>query len=413
MPNIELDDLVFVGGYFYPDFSAGSQMLSDLSFFFAKKGVKVSVVTSRKMYNRSDRSLSSYESFNNVNIYRTWSTSFGKSSLIGRATDYLSLEISLIVCLFHVVKKKNIVVVMTDPPLLNVVALPIVNFKGGKVVNWLQDLFPEVAVGAGVFSEKTFINKLLLKLRNKCTNGSVMNIAIGNKMYGYLRSINGRLDNIVMIPNWSDGQAIKPIPNSDNYLGKEWGLEGKFVIGYSGNLGHAHNVETILKAVEILKDCKDVVFLFIGGGVGMKSIKHQFEEKNIYNVCFKPYQPRNLLSLSLGVSDIHWATLEPVMEGFIVPSKFYGILAAGRPIIFIGDKSGEIAIEVEKIGCGVNIGVSDYMGFVKIIWELLNNNSLLQEMGVRARSAFELEYDFPVSALKFQKLFEKIGRDGV
>jgi colanic acid biosynthesis glycosyl transferase WcaI len=398
-------NLVFVHSLFYPDYSAGSQMLSDLAFYLAKKGMSITVITSRQIYDGSGVLLPRYEEINNVKIFRTWSTTFGRKTYVGRICDYLSLEVSLIFKLFRITKKQTIVILMTDPPLLNIIARPIIGFKGGKVVNWLQDLFPEVAVGAGVLKKSSFINIALTKLRNIALNRSANNIVIGHIMQDYLLKAGIDHKKILRIPNWADGSAIRPLFRDENSIRLEWGLKDKFIVGYSGSLGKAHDFSTFLSAIEQLQHESHICFLFIGGGVGMRQLeKHVFENK-LKNVLFKPYQPREILHLTLSVADIHWVTLEPQMEGFIVPSKIYGILAAGRPIIFVGNKESELSIEVINLKCGVGVEIGDTESLVGLIKTYSTDIESIQKMGQCGREAFEELYDFPVSANKFYTLF--------
>ncbi len=400
--------IIFVHSFFYPDYSAGSQMLSDLAFYLAKKGMSISVITSRKMYDGSGDLLPSYEEINDVNVFRTRSTAFGRKTYIGRICDYLSLEVSLIFKLFRITKKQTIVVLMTDPPLLNIIARPIIGFKGGKVVNWLQDLFPEVAVGAGLLKKSSFINKTITKLRNISLNRSENNIVIGHLMQDYLLKVGIDRKKVLRIPNWADGSAIKPLLRDENSIRLEWGLKDKFIVGYSGNLGKAHDVNTILSAIEQLQHERHICFLFIGGGVGMRQLKKYIVKNKFKNVLFKPYQPREILHLTLSVADVHWATLEPQMEGFIVPSKIYGILSAGRPVIFLGNKNGELSIEVNKLKCGIGVEIGDTETLVNVIRTYSTDIKTIQRMGWRGRKAFEELYDFPVSANKFYTMLNDI-----
>ncbi len=138
--------IVFVQSLYYPDYSAGSQLLSDLSFYLAEKGWKVSVITSRTLYDKIDVKLSKFERINNVDVYRTWSTNFGRKSLLSRIIDYITFKFSIVIKLLITVKKRDIVVLMTDPPLLTMIATPIVLIKGGIILNWIQDLYPELAL---------------------------------------------------------------------------------------------------------------------------------------------------------------------------------------------------------------------------------------------------------------------------
>jgi colanic acid biosynthesis glycosyl transferase WcaI len=400
--------LIFVQSYFYPDYSAGSQMLSDLSFYHSNKNFDVSVIASRKMYDGVNKPLLYYEEISDVTVYRVWSSNIGKKRYIGRIIDYISLEITLIIKLFKILKKGDIVVLMTDPPLLNIFAYPLIRLKRGLVVNWLQDVFPEIAVSAGLLTKTSIINYSITKLRNKVLKGADKNIVIGNKMYDYLVDIGVNDKKISKIENWSDGRAIYSIANKDNYIRKDWGLENKFVIGYSGNLGRVHDISTILTVIENFKFDKNILFLFIGGGVGLNKIIKYSKSNKLNNVMFKPYQDRALLALSLNVADVHWVTLDPKMEGFIVPSKYYGILAAGKPVYFIGDSDGELARDIKRIGCGETFEIGDCDKLESVIKQYSDDPKYVTKMGDLGRVEFCKSYDFPVAADKFMKLFNEL-----
>jgi colanic acid biosynthesis glycosyl transferase WcaI len=400
--------LIFVQSYYFPDHSAGSQMLTDLSFYLVNKGFRVSIISSRKIYGSEKNSLLKYEEINKVNVFRKYSFNFGRKTLIGRFLDYISLEISMLIGIFNQTRRGAIVIFMTDPPLLNIIASSLITRRGGLIVNWLQDLFPEVAVGAGLISHSSILNKSLTNIRNKALNKANKNIVIGNSMLNYLIDIGIESDKIIGISNWADGNKIKSIPNDENYIRQKWGLDDNFVVGYSGNLGKAHNISTILKVIDKLKNDNYIKFLFIGGGIGMNIIKKYSQDKQLKNVIFKPYQPRHLLHLTLSVADVHWITLEPQMESFILPSKIYGILAAAKPIIFIGDKNGEIAKMIGKIDCGKTIEIGDSDIFIETIIMFSKDIKLLNEMGQRGRLEFKQNYDFQVSAKKFLILFNDL-----
>ncbi|MEO1028840.1 MAG: glycosyltransferase, partial [Pseudomonadota bacterium] len=143
-----------------------------------------------------------------------------------------------------------------------------------------------------------------------------------------------------------------------------------FVIGYSGNLGQVHDVETMLGAAEILADNPRIKFLFIGGGKLRETLNEAIEARGLSNIQTRPYQPRDQLRLSLTLADIHWASLMPVMEGLILPSKLYGIAAAGRPMIMVGDENGDIGRILTKWEFGVTVPIGNSEGFANAILEL-------------------------------------------
>ena len=400
--------LILLNRFFYPDHSATSQILSDLAFFLSKQKHEVTVITSRLRYDDLQDHLPPFEKIHGVTVYRVWTSRFGRHFLPGRAIDYFTFYLSAAWCLFRVADKNSIVIAKTDPPLISVVAGFIVGVRKTSFVNWLQDLFPEVAIALNVRGFGGLLGKWLVKIRNSSLNHADMNIVIGERMREKLISEGVETSKIQVIHNWADGTAIKPITNENNSLREEWGLEGKFVIGYSGNLGRAHEFKTIIDAAEKLKEEGDIVFLLIGGGAQVELVKEEARKQNLNNLIFKPYQPREMLNQSLGLPDVHLVVLRPEMEGLIVPSKFYGIAAAGKPTLFIGDTQGEIAEILRSSEAGMSVGSGDGETLATNIRELKNEPDKVNFLGANARKVFEKEVDIKIALEKWKNTFLKV-----
>ncbi|HEY0800319.1 MAG TPA: glycosyltransferase family 4 protein, partial [Steroidobacteraceae bacterium] len=178
---------------------------------------------------------------------------------------------------------------------------------------------------------------------------------------------------IQIIENWAECGVDAPKAAALSALRAQVALTDKFVVGYSGNLGRAHEFQTLLRAAEILKGDGEIVFLMIGGGAGMVNLLEATIERGLNNFLFLPYQPRETLSDSLAASDVHWVSLLPELEGLIVPSKFYGILAAARPTVFIGDTDGELARAIRVGQCGITVAVGDVEGLAGAVRHLKND----------------------------------------
>lgn len=384
--------LIFINRYFYPDHSATSQMLTDLAFGLSQTESEraIHIVTSRQRYDNPTAQLAVEESVNGVHIHRIATSRFGRQNLFGRAIDYLSFYVSAAKKLFQITKTGDILVAKTDPPLISVVAGLIAKLKGAHLINWLQDLFPEVAAELGIKLARGVPYRLLKALRNRTLRQAKINIAIGELMAQRLRNEGIPDKQITVIHNWADETQLRPIPHDQNPLRSDWGLQDKFVIGYSGNLGRGHDFSTILNAAEALKKRDDIVFLFIGGGAQLPIVQEECQAKGLKNVMFKPYQPREKLSESLSVADVHLISLKPELEGLIVPSKFYGILAVGRPIIFIGARDGELAQIIEKHQCGRNSAQFAVDELVDAISNMIQNKINIRPNDIRA--TFENHY---------------------
>src|SRR5258707_136184 len=317
--------VVFVNRYFHPDHSATSQMVSDLAFHLASRGWQVAAITSRQLYDEPEARLPRRENVRGVEIIRIGSTTFGRASLFGRGIDYLSFGLNALLLIRK--QKNSLIVAMTDPPLTSVVAA----MSGRPFVNWIQDLFPDVAEALGVRAPRC-----LHRLRDWSLRRARRNVVIGEQMALRLRSGQApRVPNVVVQHNWADAE-LHPVDVPHD----------KFVVGYSGNLGRAHDVATMVGAMRLLRDDANVVFSIRGGGAKLDEIR----KENLPNVRFEPYAARERLSESLSSADAHLVTLNPTLEGLIVPSKFYGVIAVARPLLYVGSPDGELARLVKQHG---------------------------------------------------------------
>lgn len=199
-------------------------------------------------------------------------------------------------------------------------------------------------------------------------------------------------EKIKVIPNWSDDASIRPLPRLENPLRTDWGLAEKFVVGYSGNLGRAHDYRTVLGAARLLSSERKIVFLFIGGGHGLAELREACRQGGLSNVVFRPYQPRSMLRHSLTLPDVHWVSLKPKLEGLIVPSKIYGVAAAGRPIIFLGDRDGEVAALVRKHECGGVVAEGDCEGLASLLRSYLTSPEMTAALGANARKMIDTHF---------------------
>ncbi len=384
--------VVFVNRYFYPDHSATSQLVSDLAFHLAERGHQVRVVTSRQRYDAPDARLPPREQIRGVDVHRVWTFRFGRASLPGRALDYLSFYLSAGWRLLRLARSGDLVVAKTDPPLISIVAGWAARWRGAHLVNWLQDLFPEVAAALGIGLAKGRTGRALVALRNASLRRAVLNVAIGDGMRVRLLGLGVDRDRLQVIHNWCDDAHIGPLPSASNPLRKRWGLADRFVVGYSGNLGRAHEIDTLLAAAERLGHDAGIVFLFIGGGAALERLRFEAEARGLANLCFQPYQPYELLPESLSVPDVHLVILRPELEGLIVPSKFYGIAAAGRPTIHVGAMDGEIPRLLRKAEAGLAVARGDGEGLALAILRLRDDAALRERMGHNARLLCEARF---------------------
>jgi glycosyltransferase involved in cell wall biosynthesis len=384
--------LFFVNRYYCPDESATSQILTDLARGLAERGFEVHVICSRQLYGDARAQLPRTETLSGVMVHRIATTRFGRARLLGRAVDYASFFLSGGVLLMRLARSGDVLVAKTDPPLLSLLAAPIARFKKLALINWQQDVFPEVASQLGANPLPKRVDQLLRRLRDWSLRSASMNVLVGQRMLEYIASRDVPRERLCVIENWADSTSIQPKDAKCSALRTQLGLAGQFVVGYSGNLGRAHEHAPLLAAASALKDDASVSFLFIGGGVKMEALKTQVDERNLRRVRFLPYRPRECLEDSLAAADVHLVSLIPALEGLIVPSKFYGILAAGRPVVFIGDPDGELARIIRATGSGVVVGTGRGAELASAIRRLQRDDSERLAMSLAARQLLDDRY---------------------
>lgn len=383
--------VILVNRFYWPDQSATSQLLTDLAEHIAASGTRVVIVTSRLLYASAKERLAPTDHHNGVEIRRVWTTGFDRTSLAGRALDFLTFYLFASLTLIKIIHRGDIVVAKTDPPLIQVFAWFAIWIKRGRLVNWCQDLFPEVVYAVAEQRNKGALATALHRLRNFALRHSEMNITISNEMSKTLIAQGLDKSRVQVIRNWCD-TAIAPISIGANALRQNWRLKDHVVLGYSGNLGRAHIPDKMHLLINELADIASLRFLFVGSGHGMKWLEQQCRREGHNHVIFKPYQPRESLSLSLSVPDIHLISLRSGCQNFIAPSKYYGILAAGRPIAFLGDRDCELAEEIEQSRFGTILDVSHAQTWRNQILGLIQNKAELTAMGANARRAYETQF---------------------
>jgi glycosyltransferase involved in cell wall biosynthesis len=401
--------IVFVNRFFHPDLSATSQILTDLARRLHDLGFEVHVVCSRLRYQSADERLPGDETVDGVRVHRVWSTGFGRSSLSSRALDYLSFYPAAMLEVGRLLRRGDIVVAKTDPPLLSVAVSPVARARSARLVNWLQDVFPEVAGGVHPAKLPGPVLDVLLWLRDRSLRRASMNVVLGPAMRDYLRRRHVPDARLRIVENWAASEPGIPQGSATSRLRAQLGFGDRFVVGYSGNLGRAHDHTTILRAASLLRNDPGVVFLLIGGGSGMREIEAGAREEGLGNLRFLPYRPREELSDSLAAADVHLVTLLPDAEGWVVPSKLYGVMAVGRPTVFVGAPTGDVARILNSADCGVTVPCGDADRLVAELMRLKNDPALRARLGANAGRAYRQNYTFDAAAERWVDLLQRVG----
>jgi glycosyltransferase involved in cell wall biosynthesis len=403
--------VVFVNRYVHPDHSATSQILADLAASLVASDFDVWLVGSRQRYDDPSANLPRDDRAGAITIRRVGGTRFGRAHLAGRALDYLSFYVAVGWALLELLRRGDVVVAKTDPPLLSVVVALAARLRGARLVNWLQDVFPEVAVALGVPRIPAPAARALAWLRDRSLSAARVNVAIGERMAERLVA-RVPAARFAVVPNWAHEDAVRPLPLDESDLRHRLGLVDRFVVAYSGNLGRAHDHATIFDAAVALRAREDIVFLVIGDGSGHRALKARAEATGLHNLRFLPYQPLDRLADSMAAANVHLVSLKPALEGLIVPSKFFGVLAAARPVVFIGDPDGELARVIRAADCGRVAREGDGAALASALLELAADLPGCVAIGARGRALLDTRYARAAAHAAWIRLLAEVGDDG-
>jgi glycosyltransferase involved in cell wall biosynthesis len=410
--------IYFVNRFFAPDESATAQMLTQLVGELRAREFAVTVLASRMRHDAEQERLVPLDDLLGATVIRIASTRFGRARLLGRLIDYLSFYMSAFFAMLWRLKKGDTLVALTDPPMLGTVLHMAASLKGAQTVHWLQDIFPEVASALLPKARLNWLFAMLRGARNFSLRRSAHMVVLGSRMRERVQALKVAPERISEIENWADGTLIMPTAPADNPLYQQWqhlpiaDSAAPLIVGYSGNLGRAHEFETIVQAMVQFRGDRRVRFLFIGQGAQLNSLKQRVLELGLAEqVDFKPFQPASMLRYSLSVPDLHFVTLQHELEGLIVPSKLYGAMAAGRPVLFIGDVDGEVARTLKKFACGAAAGVNDVAAVVAAIERYRDDPELLAREQVAARAAFESNFSKTAGGERWASLLRSLNSE--
>lgn len=376
--------LIFINRHYWPDESATSQMLSDLAEALSERGFEVTVIAGQ-----AQPRLPSAEIRRGVRIVRIGPSLGNRADLLWRSLASLAFLAAAAVHLFVHVRRGDAVIALTDPPLLAPLMHPLIALRGGRLIHWWQDVYPEVAARLGVLRAGGWLHRGLRACRNASLRRAD-SVAISEGMTRHLRAAEPRTRAVTVIPNWS------PDWTSDAKAVARWrreqGFDNCVLFIYSGNLGRAHEFTTLLNAAERLREHPGLRVLIIGDGAQIMTLRHEAERRQLRNWNFLPFQPRPQLALTLAAADVHIASLNPSMESLIFPSKIQGILSAGRPCLFIGDDLGEAATLLRSAQCGIAVRLGDVAGLEQQMRHLVGDAAERRRLGHNARRLYEQQF---------------------
>ncbi len=405
--------VAFFNRSYYPDLSATGQLLTELCEELRRDhGCRVSVVAGVPLLPVAGNGgppargwLVQREVHGGVDVLRARGTRFSKRRFAGRFSNYVSYFLSA--CWAgQRLQRPDVVVSLTDPPIIGLAGwLAARRFQAPFVMAY-KDVFPEVARLLEDFDSR-LVESVLQAVNRFLARRADRVAALGSTMRR--RLIEGKGADparTVIIPDWTDCQAIRPF-RKDNGFAREHGLDDKFVLMHSGNIGLSQGLERIVEAARELERHPDIRLVFVGEGVKKPELREKVQRMGVNNVLFLPFQPRERLVESFAAADVFLISLTKGLAGYIVPCKLYGILAAGRPYVAAVEPESEVAELSRRWNCGLLAEAEDAASVAAAVLRLYRDRELAAAMGERARDA-SLEFDRPRQVQAYYRLFQEL-----
>ena len=389
--------ILVLNQYYWPGVEATAQLLAQLCEALARD-YDVTVVTGHL----HGHQLPDEEERNGVRIVRVRSTTYERSQLHHRAANYGSyLGESVRAALRG--ERPDLVLCMTDPPVVGDIGLVVARRFDVPLLVISQDVFPEIAERVKRL-EHPLVLGALRKLVGLYLRRADRVVAIGETMKLRLVHKGAREGRIEVIPNWVDTTEIQPHPRRNAWSATR-GLDDELVVMHSGNIGHAQDLDTLVRAATFLRDLDRLRIMVIGFGARHGELTRLAQRLEVTRaVHFLDYQPREQLPLSLATGDLHYVGLAQGLSGFVVPSRLYGILAAGRPVLVSADADSEIVRIVEEVGCGIVVPPGRPERVASVIRDVAEGRLSLVGMGDLGRAWVEREADREVAFDRYRRL---------
>ena len=374
-------NVVYINQFFYPDSAATSQYLTDV--VHALPGT---VICGAGGYAEADAGPAPPG-----DVVRVHNRRFGRS-VAQRVASYATFSLGATRRALRV-PRPDVVVTLTTPPFIGLIGTLLKKLRGSRHVLWEMDVYPDIA------SEAAWVWPAAA-LANWMRRNADAVIVLGECMQQRLLAHGVPPEKIHIAENWADGLGTAPLPLPSG---------PELVVTYSGNFGLAHDLDTVRDAIAALREDARFRFVFAGGGRLREQLRSFCGENGLDAVEFPPYCARAELGRQLGAGHVGLVTLRARAVGSVVPSKAYGILAAGRPVLFVGPGGSEVARMIARFGCGWCVAPGDTRGLVELLRRLAEDRAEIAEKGERARRAFEAHYTRELGVGRIVRIIEACG----
>lgn len=396
--------ILLLNEYYPPDTSATAKMAAQVAEKLAQRH-KVTVVAGRPSYDPDEFYPFAFlrrDTRNNVEVERVGSTAFPRHQMRRRVSNYLSY-LALAVPRALVIRP-DVILAMTDPPVAGIAGAFVARMSGRPFVYNIRDLYPDMAVGGDIVQPSHWVDRWE-RMHRRALNQADRVIVLGEDMRTRILSKGVSPDRVVVVHDGTTFPISMPAPNDP--VVREIRCGFPFVVLHAGNLGFYGAWQTLLSAAEILRN-ENTGLVFVGDGANRAALQSSAAASP--NVRFLPFRPAEQIPHVMMAGDLHIVTVRRGLEGIVVPSKLYSILAAGRPVLAVAAPESDAARIVRESGCGLSADPDDPSAVVAAIRQLRGDPARLRQMSRRARETAE-KYARVNELDKFAEIIEEAQRN--
>lgn len=327
---------------FHPDVVSTAQHAADLAVALAEAGHDVTVLASRTAYDQPEVRFAGRELWRGVDVRRIGCLSLSRTAVWKRAVTFASFLLNCALRMWTL-PRPDMVIALTSPPLLCVLGALLARFRGARLVLWMMDLNPDEAVAVGYLRSGSVVERALRTLLRFSLHSSDRVIVLDRFMRERIEAYGIAAGKVAVIAPWPHSNDVAYDLGGREAFRKRHGLDGRFVVMYSGNHSPCHPLDTLLGAALQLAPRKDIAFCFAGGGVEFEKVRRFAAAHSLSNVVCLGYQPRSELSASLSAADLHAVVMGDAFVGIVHPCKVYNILTLGIPVLYVGPPASPVA----------------------------------------------------------------------
>ena len=337
---------------FYPDVVATAQYLTDLALQLKDRGHDVTVISGRRAYDQSEKEFAGQEEWRGIHIRRVWASRFGKLAKWRRAADFATF---LLNCCWQLLwlPRQDVTLALTSPPLISWIGAWFTRLRGGRFCYWVMDMNPDEAVAAGWLREGSLVARVLESFSRFSLRTASRIVVLDRFMQERVLRKGVSAEQVSIISPWSLDEKVRFDGAGREAFRRKHGFRERFVVMHAGNHSPCHPLDTLIEAAILLRENRDIVFCFQGGGSELAKVRQRAVTEKLPNVICLPYQPVEQLSAALSAADLHAVVMGNPFVGTIHPCKIYNALAVGSPILYLGPAESHVVDILNNAGMQV------------------------------------------------------------